>query len=155
MIDSKSAMLAGIIAATAATAAEILLWWATGAPLTDTLVRDARLAAAIVLSERVLAPTPLFDWGVMTAATLVHFGLSILYAIALAVIIGGLGVAAAIATGVAFGGLLYLVNMYGFTFVFPWFVATRDWITFAAHLVFGATAGGVYAVVRRRSIGVR
>jgi hypothetical protein len=34
-------------------------------------------------------------------------------------------------------------------------LATRDWITFAGHLVFGATAAGVYAVVRRRSIGVR
>jgi len=148
-------MLAGIVAGTAATAAEILLWWTTGAPLPDTLVRDARLAAAIVMSERALAATPPFEWSVMTAATVVHFGLSIVYAIALAGIIGRLGVAAAIATGAAFGALLYVINMYGFTFVFPWFLATRDWITFSAHLVFGATAGGVYAVLRRRSTGER
>ena len=29
--------------------------------------------------------------------------------------------------GALFGSFLYAVNMSGFTFVFPWFVATRDW----------------------------
>jgi hypothetical protein len=36
-----------------------------------------------------------------------------------------------------FGLLLYGVNMYGFTAAFAWFEACRDWITLAAHLVFG------------------
>jgi hypothetical protein len=37
------------------------------------------------------------------------------------------------------GGGLYALNMYGFTALFPWFIATRDWITLCAHIVFGAS----------------
>jgi hypothetical protein len=51
--------------------------------------------------------------------------------------------------GALFGLAVYGVNMYGFTAVFPWFEATRDWITIAAHLAFGVAAAGIYKMLSR------
>ena len=48
-----------------------------------------------------------------------------------------------------FGLAVQGVNMYGFTTVFLWFEATRDWITVAAHLVLGVCAVGVYSMLAR------
>lgn len=45
---------------------------------------------------------------------------------------------------------LYAVNLYGFTALFPWFAQLRDWITIAAHLVFGVTAASVYRWLETR-----
>jgi hypothetical protein len=39
--------------------------------------------------------------------------------------------------GAIFGVFVYLVNMYGFTLIFPWFSMVRDWITFFTHIAFG------------------
>lgn len=48
------------------------------------------------------------------------------------------------------GGLiLYLVNFYGFTALFPWFAMARNWISIFGHIVFGLAASGVYVAVRR------
>ena len=57
-------------------------------------------------------------------------------------LIGLVGVAVLIGAG--FGAGLYVVNLYGFTAVFPWFAEVRDWVTFAAHVVFGVTAAVTY-----------
>jgi hypothetical protein len=80
----------------------------------------------------------------MLIATLVHFALSIAYALALSVFIARLSTPLSLLAGAAFGLLLYAINMYGFTFVFPWFAAARDWITAATHVVFGIVAAAVY-----------
>ena len=45
---------------------------------------------------------------------------------------------------------VYGVKMYGFTTIFPWFEASRDWITAAAYLVFGIAAIGVYKMLSQR-----
>ncbi len=148
--DVKAVVVAGIVAGSLATVVEVLLWWAYDVPVWQRLFRDARFAAAIVMGERVLAATP-FDWRVMMTATAVHFALSVAYALALAASVRRLGALGAIAVGAAFGLLLYGVNMYGFTSIFPWFSQTRDWITLAAHIVFGASAAVAYKLVSRRS----
>lgn len=87
---------------------------------------------------------------VMAAATLVHFSLSIAYGLALGALVACLRGRAVLAVGAAFGLALFLVNMYGFTAVFPWFAATRDPITLAAHVVFGVSAAAVYRAAARR-----
>ena len=46
---------------------------------------------------------------------------------------------------------LFVVNMYGFTALFPWFAASRDGITLAAHIAFGVVAAGAYRVAVRRN----
>ncbi len=150
MTAFKLAVIAGVFAGTLAAAIEILLWWGFGFAALDMLFRDARLAAAIVLGHGVLPPPSTFDWRVMFVATLVHFTLSIAYAGLLGALIRRFSFKSSIVLGVLFGSFLYAVNMYGFTFVFPWFVATRDWITATSHITFGATAAAVYRAAHMR-----
>ena len=148
--EFRIAMLAGVAAGVLATLVEVLLWWACSIPVEETLLRDARLAAAIVVGPRALSSTSLARLPVIIVATVVHFALSIAYACLLAVAIERRPPWQATAAGAAFGLLLYAVNMYGFTLLFPWFAAARDSITAIAHVVFGATAGAAYALARER-----
>ena len=143
-IHWRSAALAGIAAGVVATIAEVALWWASSVPLPATLFRDARLTAAIVMGREVLPPPATFDGQVMLAATLVHFALSIAYGLALGFMISRLSARLSLLAGVVFGLCLYVINMYGFTLVFPWFDAVRDWITVLSHVVFGVVAAAVY-----------
>lgn len=153
-IDWPAAVWAGIAAGVIATGAELLLWWLSARPLPDLLYRDARLAAALVLGRGVLPPPASFDAAVMAVATTIHFVLSIVYAALLALLVARRGLAAAVAIGIGFGLLLFAVNMYGFTWLFPWFSAVRDGITLATHGVFGAAAALCYlALSRRRRAG--
>ena len=53
----------------------------------------------------------------------------------------------ALLAGLVFGLILYVVNMYGVTVMFPWFSEVRDWITVAAHVVFGISVAAVYIML--------
>jgi len=132
--------LAGIVAGIVATAAQLALWGIFSDALPAILFRDARLAAAIVMGPGVLPPPATFDVGVMLVATVVHFALSIVYGVVLAPLVAVIDARRGLAVGGVFGLALFVLNMYGFTLVFPWFDAARDWITAAAHVVFGVTA---------------
>jgi hypothetical protein len=140
---------AGLAAGIVATVLEIVLWSVFTDALPEILFRDARLAAAIVLGPRALAAPSTFEPSVMLVATLVHFALSAAYGLILSVLIGRSRALSSIVVGAGFGLLLYAVNMYGFTLVFPWFAATRDWITVAAHLTFGIAAAGAYRALAK------
>jgi len=148
IIHWRRAAVAGIAAGVVATAFQIALWWVAAEPLPAIFFRDARLTAAIVMGSQVLPPPATFDGMIVLVATLVHFALSIAYGLILSTMISRRGAPYGLRrcalAGAAFGLLLYAVNMYGFTFVFPWFVATRDWITAATHAVFGTVAAIVY-----------
>lgn len=148
--DWRAAALAGVVAGIVSTAVQLLLWLAFTDALPQVLFRDARLAAAIVMGPGVLPPPADFDAGVMLAATLLHFALSIVYGLLLALLIAPLDAVRSMLAGVAFGLAVYGVNMYGFTAVFPWFATTRDWITLAAHLAFGVSAAVAYRACVRR-----
>jgi len=143
-IHWRSAALAGIAAGVIATLVQIALWWAASEPLPAMLFRDARLTAAIVIGRQVLPPPATFDWSIMLVATLVHFSLSIVYGLTLSVIISRLSTSLSLLAGAAFGCFLYAINMYGFTFLYPWFAAARDWITAATHVVFGLVVAAVF-----------
>lgn len=105
-----------------------------------------RMIAAIGMGEGVLPPPATFDGAVFTVAMVIHFALSILLAILLGFGISrlGLGMSLSIVGGAIFGLVVYYVNFYGFTAVFPWFAMARGAIGIFAHVVFGAVAGGVY-----------
>ncbi|WP_241331931.1 sodium:proline symporter [Burkholderia cenocepacia] len=135
-------------AAVGSTVIELLLWAIAGDDAVRNLLRDARLTAAIVMGRSVLGAGG-FDPLVMGMATLVHAALSLVYAAVLARLVRNLSRVAALLAGGAFGLLLYGVNLYGFTTIFPWFIAVRGAITLIAHLVFGITAAAVYDVARR------
>ncbi|HEY2863640.1 MAG TPA: sodium:proline symporter [Casimicrobiaceae bacterium] len=139
-----AAVYAGIAGGILGTIVQIVLWAVFAENWPTILFRDARFAAAIVMGRSVLPPPATFDWPIMLVATLVHFALSILYALILAGLIARRPTASAVVTGAVYGLLLYAVNMFGFTVIFPWFAASRDWITAAAHGAFGAAAAGAY-----------
>jgi hypothetical protein len=146
IIHWRNAVLAGIAAGVVATLAQVALWWAASKPLPAILFRDARLTAAMVMGTGALPPPATFDGSVMMIATLIHFALSIAYGLALSVLIARTSTALALLAGAVFGACLYGINMYGFTLVFPWFVAARDWITAVTHVVFGVVAAVVYKI---------
>lgn len=140
----RAAVLAGIAAGIAATVVQVMLWALFQQPLPEMLYRDARLAAAIILGSEVLPPPASFAASVFAVAMLVHVALSIVYGLIVAALIARRHLGAALLIGAAFGAVLFALNMYGFTAVFPWFEVARDWITFAAHIAFGISAAGVY-----------
>ena len=98
----------------------------------------------MALGNTVLPPPATFDVSVMITATLIHFMLSITYAALLIFSTGRLDTFPALLAGIGFGVALYMVNLYGFTVIFPWFAQTRGLITLIAHAVFGLTAISVY-----------
>lgn len=111
-----------------------------------------RMMAAMVMGEGVLPPMKgavTFDPGVVAVAMIVHLVLSIILAVILGLGISrfGLSLLAAILSGAVFGIVVYYINFYGFTAVFPWFAMARGAISIFAHAVFGAVAGGVYQAI--------
>ena len=140
----RAAFGAGVAAGILSALVEIALWAAFTDALPAVLYRDTRFAAAIVMGPRVLPPPASVGWTLVSVAALVHFALSVVYALVLSALIARLGSAAALLVGAVFGLAVYGLNMYGFTMVFPWFVEDRDWITAAAHAAFGVTAAGAY-----------
>nr|WP_321863270.1 sodium:proline symporter [Burkholderia cenocepacia] len=139
---------AAFAAAVGSTVIELLLWAITGDDAVQNLFRDARLTAAIVMGRSGLGASGGFDPLVMGVATLVHALLSLVYAAVLARLVRSLSLLPALFAGGAFGLLLYGVNLYGFTAIFPWFIPVRGAITLVAHLIFGITAAAVYCVAR-------
>lgn len=150
-IDPLMALVVGVAAGVLATVAQLILWWLTQVPLAETLLRDARLTAAMLMGPAVLAPPSTAVWQILLVATVIHFSLSVAYALILAPLLarlaaqggGRLRTGPALLAGALYGLLIYAINLYGFTLIFPWFAVARDWVTLAAHLVFGlALAGG-------------
>ncbi|NMG00806.1 hypothetical protein GPA27_25830 [Aromatoleum toluolicum] len=134
-----AAACAGVIAGTVATFAQMLLWWFDGTPVIDTLLRDARLTAAIVMGTGVLGQGPAWRWDVMAWATAIHFALSFIYALIAWPLARTLNVPSSVSLGALYGAAIYVINLHGFTHVFPWFDVSRGRVTILAHLVFGAS----------------
>ena len=135
--NAVTIILAGIVAGTLSTLAQLLLWVAAGADAWTLLLRDARLTATLALGEAAPSPSAGFDARIMLAATGIHFALSIIYAALLLPVAKRLALLPSLLAGAGFGALLYFVNLYGFTSIFPWFTQARGGITLAVHLVFG------------------
>ena len=89
---------------------------------------------------------PLMDDPRWAALYLVTFGLGTIVGMSIVTI----SIAApSLLAGGAFGLCLYGINMYGFTIVFPWFEAARDWITLVTHVVFGVAVAGAYKMLEQ------
>jgi hypothetical protein len=136
-INQLVLLVVGIGAGILATIAQIALWRLAGTPILETLFRDARLTAALLMGPGVLPPPATAQWDILLVATLIHFALSISYALLPALLAGRLSAGPAIVAGALYGLGIYVVNLYGFTLLFPWFSVARDWVTLLTHLVFG------------------
>lgn len=136
-------------AAVASTLAQCLLWALAGLDVWSLLLRDARLTAALLMGRGVLPPPAGFAADIALVAAAIHFVLSLLYA-AMLLPARRYPNGWALALGAGFGIVLYGVNLYVFTLVFPWFVVARGGITLTAHVVFGVAAAGAYRVTGAR-----
>ncbi|WP_237763248.1 sodium:proline symporter [Thiobacillus denitrificans] len=148
-IDPVMALVAGLGAGVVATLAQIALWWLAGMPLPETLFRDARLTAALVMGIDVLPPPSTPQWNILLVATLIHFLLSVVYALIAAPLASRLRNGSALFAGALYGLAIYVVNLYGLTLLFPWFAGVRDWVTLITHLVFGVALAGGYRLFAR------
>lgn len=137
MINPRVLLIVGIGAGTLATVAQIALWGLAGMPILETLFRDARLTAALLMGPGVLPPPSTAQWDILLVATLIHFALSIGYALLPAGLATRLSAGPTIVVGALYGLGIYVINLYGFTALFPWFSVARDWVTLVTHLVFG------------------
>ena len=138
-------MFAGLIAAAAFMMMEMGLVAATGGSPWG----PPRMIAAIVMGREVLPPPAPFDLVVLLVAMMIHMVLSILLAVAFALVATRLNTWTAVALGAVFGLLIYAVNFYGLTAVFPWFAMARNAISMASHLIFGAVLALSYKLIAR------
>jgi hypothetical protein len=106
-----------------------------------------RMSAAILLGEQVLPPPASFDLMILAAALVVHLALSLVFTALLALIVHRWDLPVAVIAGALFGLALYAINFYSFSYFFPWFYPLRSWIIVISHIVFGATAGGLYEAI--------
>lgn len=111
-----------------------------------------RMIAAIGLGKEVLPPPATFDAVILMVAMLIHLALAIVYGLIQALIIQRLSMGMAIAAGAVFGLVLYLVNFYGFTALFPWFAMARGGLSIFVHIVFGVVAALAYKGMLRRKM---
>ena len=149
-IDWSAAIWSGVIAGAVFMMLEMImvpLFMPDGSPWAP-----PRMIAAIVMGKDVLPPPATFAVAPLMAAMVLHFMMSIIYAIILAFIVNRFGLGIAVIIGLGFGLMLYLVNFYGFTAVFPWFAMARNWISIFSHLMFGVIAALVYKWLQKPSV---
>jgi len=103
-----------------------------------------RMIAAITQGSAMLAPPDSADVSVTLAAVILHFVMSLVYALFFAFFAKGRSLQSATLIGAGYGLLLYALNFYGFTTLFPWFAEARNWGAALAHVVFGAVLGATY-----------
>ncbi len=137
----KAAVWAGLISGVAFVMLEMMLvpLFMGGSPW-----GPPRMIAAIAMGKGVLPPPATFDVGVLMAAMAVHLPLSVVFTLILAWIIARFDMGVAVLIGAVFGLILYLVNFYGFTALFPWFAMARNWVSIFSHIMFGIIAAVAY-----------
>lgn len=106
-----------------------------------------RMIAAMAMGKGVLPPPATFDITILMVAMMIHFVMSIIFAIVFAWVADRMAWSrtTTIVAGMIFGLILYVVNFYGMTAVFPWFAMARNWISIFAHVMFGGVLGWYYA----------
>ncbi len=142
-LDWKAAILAGLIAGAVFMMLEMVLVATVGG---GSLWGPPRMIGAMVLGKEVLPPPPTFDLGVMMVAMMIHAVLSIILGVILGWVISHLRLrlGASLILGAVFGLLVYFVNFYLFTGMFPWFAGARNWISAISHVMFGLVLAWTY-----------
>jgi len=81
---------------------------------------------------------------VLLVGVLVHYGLSLVLTLIIAIVVHKWGLGVGIVGGAILGLSFYGINLYAGTLVFEWFFAIDSPLLVVGHIVFGAVAGGVY-----------
>ena len=130
----KAAIWSGIIAAMVMLILEFIM---NPLFLGNSMWAPVRMIGAILLGKSVVPPPATFDFGIMMAAVAAHIPLSVIYAIITAWIIRRTSYGLALLLGAVGGLLIYLINFYAFTALFPWFANARNWVQIVIHIIFG------------------
>ena len=101
-----------------------------------------RYIGSLVLGQGVLTnntdPVPLI------LGIIVHYVLSILFTLLIAIVVHRWGLMVGVIGGALLGLAIYAINYYAMTVVWDWMFAIDSPVMAFAHLIFGAVAGGVY-----------
>lgn len=138
IVDWSAAVWAGVIAGIVFLVANFI----ASAVAQDNADVTIRLVASLVLGSGVLFDEPTV--GVILVGIVVHFILSILFALLIAIVIHRWGLIVGIVGGGLLGLALYIINFFALSAIFPWFYAVTGWVMALSHILFGAVAGGAY-----------
>ncbi|WP_171092585.1 hypothetical protein [Usitatibacter rugosus] len=100
--------------------------------------------AAMLMGPSAMENADAFNANVVFSALAVHAGLSMIYGLVMAFLIVEFSQESAPWVGAACGALLYVVNYYGFTGLYPWMIEMRGVVTFSAHVLFGGLVASCY-----------
>ena len=100
-----------------------------------------RYFASLVMGSSVLTGT---GTEILVVGVLVHYLLSFLFALVIAIVVHRWGLLVGIIGGAVLGLAFYAINLYTLTLFFQWFFAINSTVIIVSHVVFGAVAGGVY-----------
>ena len=100
-----------------------------------------RYVGSLILGSDVLTDNSM---SVVVVGVIVHYALSILFALVIALVIHRGGFWFGIIGGAILGLAIYSINLYTMTVFFDWFFAIHNTALLISHIVFGAVAGGVY-----------
>lgn len=141
--DTGGAIRAGLLAGLVFVILEMILVGTVGG---GSPWGPPRMMAAIGMGKEVLPPPPTFDLAIFIVGMIVHFVLSVILALVFCWIATRMHLSRTmfILAGAVFGLVVYVVNFYGFTAIFPWFAMARNWITIFAHIVFGVVLAWAY-----------
>lgn len=142
--NASRAIWAGLIAGIVFMMAEMILVGTVGG---GSPWGPPRMIAAMAMGKDVLPPPATFDITIFVVAMMIHLVLSIILGIIFAWVADRLAWSrtTTIVAGMVFGLIIYVVNFYGMTAMFPWFAMARGWISILAHLMFGGVLGWYYA----------
>jgi hypothetical protein len=148
-IDWSAAIWSSIIAGVVFAVIEMALAWAVKgqspwAPL--------HMIGAIGLGRDALNPPDTFDLTIISTAVGIHFALAIIYGVVLAFLVQRLDTGWAVGVGALYGFALYVINFYGFTRLFPWFVDARDWVSIVSHIVQSGLMAWIYKGMSQASV---
>ena len=147
-LNFKAAVLAGLIAGFVFMMLEMVLVGTVGG---QSPWGPPRMIAGMVMGKDVLPPPATFDMSIFAVGMAIHFVLSILLAVVLGWAISHwrMNLFTAIVAGVVFGLIVYFVNFYLMTAMFPWFAMARGAISIFAHAMFGLVLGWAYHSMAR------
>ncbi|MDQ3247247.1 MAG: hypothetical protein M3Q52_10235 [Pseudomonadota bacterium] len=142
-VNVKAAITAGLIAGLIFMMLEMALVATVGG---GSPWAPPRMIGAIVMGEGVLPPPAPFELGVFLVAMAIHFVLAVVLGLVFGFIAdkANWGLGACAIAGLVFGLIVYFVNFYGMTAIFPWFAMARNGISIFAHAMFGLVLGYMY-----------
>ena len=146
LVDWRASIIAGLVAGTIFLILNMLL---IPAALDGSVEMLVRYIASILLGEQ--AVNPGYEYGTMTLliAVALHYLLSILFAMLVALVVHRGGILLGLLGGTLLGGAIYLINMYAVTQIFYWFFTLESTLFLLLHLLFGAVTGALYESLER------